>query len=559
MVRKALTATVLLCVWLGSPLAGQIPPPLPDLASPSPALELPRVTRVADPKLAGGVITAEFTLTPGALAAVTIQVLQGTTVVRTLQRGVPTTGRAAPFAVSWDGRDDAGRFASPGRYELTVSSNVTAPVSQPVDVVRLGITEIAARTSAATTNEWQMVYFKKATAVAFFATPAIHEYLNVAETGELSELDLDTGDPRPPVPPHRATDQPLLEGSNYEDDAYNYPLCYQGGAAPVLAVKFGATCVGNAGNQVGVGYPLAGIALRCIARENGQPWENGDIGIAPGTAYAYRGTALPDGISRTDLALEWSWEWSDDGGFSWTGIPGSLTTQHRLYTILAPPVWATGAVGTQYSGPWVEVVDDAAVWQEALGLDSTTATGVIEVVIKGFAGQIGPLTTAIEGVRYDCYPLGGDGGANHYTSGNSTQLSRLLDNHSNGVFVNCSDCASCTSVMISMLGVPGMQVMLLGSMTLYAIRGIGAPAYTLSLWGTTSPHRFGFHRIITRDRGVHVADACLWVDEDGNQNALPGVPGYNVDRPWNTGPNNYASLLASTPIVFQLEVLPFVQ
>jgi hypothetical protein len=105
-----------------------------------------------------------------------------------------------------------------------------------------------------------------------------------------------------------------------------------------------------------------------------------------------------------------------------------------------------------------------------------------------------------------------------------------------------------------MLGIQNVQMERLGSMVLRAIWGIGTPDYTLDLWnnGGGSGHGFSYHHIITRDAGVDISDACLWVDEDGHPNRLPGTPGFNNDRDWN----NYESLLAKASVTWSLDVTP---
>ena len=111
--------------------------------------------------------------------------------------------------------------------------------------------------------------------------------------------------------------------------------------------------------------------------------------------------------------------------------------------------------------------------------------------------------------------------------------------------------------MLAMLGIANLQMDHLGSMTLNAIWGIGTDDYTLDLWssGGGGSHGFSYHHIITRDSGVNVSDACLWVDEDGNAASLPGTPGYNHDRDWN----NYESLVAKGNVTWFTEKLPKLQ
>jgi len=214
-----------------------------------------------------------------------------------------------------------------------------------------------------------------------------------------------------------------------------------------------------------------------------------------------------------------------------------------------------GALGTQYAGPWVEVAEDLARWNQSLELDTSDQRGLTEAFVHGFFGQNGGIPTAIEGVVYDAYPLGGDGGATHYlTPQGAMNLARLLDGHALGRFVNCTDNMGATTTMLSMLGAKNMRPLRLGHMNLRAIWGIGAPGYTLNLWGNGS-HAFSYHHIVTDDDGESVSDTCMQLDEDGAPQALPGRPGWNVRRPW-AGAGGYMNLAANNNVSKHVETLP---
>lgn len=522
-------------------------------------------TRVVDPKLPGGTAAFHVGLSPrGATARASVVVWRGTTPLRVLARELPLSGKRNA-RIEWDGRDRAGRHVGPGTYRVVVAlPGAGRDLGFPVHVVRLGFREIAARAPAAA-DEWQMVYFRNGSGYAFTATPALHEYRNAQGPGERAELDHDDGRPRAPVPLHTDTRRPALAGTAIATAAYNYPLAFRSRSRPRLSARLGANCIDENGAVAAAGYPIPGVQLRCAVRDgDGVAWTRVDPAeLAPGTPVEFEGPRLPSGVTRTDVELTWRFEWTDDRGANWREVPGALVTAHRFYTQPSAPVFAAGASGTQYAGPWVDVVDRIAAWGAALGSDTTDEQGVLATVILGFGGQVGALATAIENVRYDCYPLGGNGGASHYYLGfppaNVVQLSRLLDDAGNGPFVNCSDCASSTAVMAAMAGVRDLRLMRLGSMNLNAIRGIGAPDYTVHLWGPQYWHRFSYHHTVTRDGGVHVYDACLWVDDDANPAALPGTPGHNVARPWDQDPYAYRTRLATNAVGFSLDPLPRLQ
>jgi hypothetical protein len=517
--------------------------------------------RIADPKLEEATIPISYVLQPpGVRAHVAINVTQDGRRVGTIF-SEEQTGSDLPRTFVWDGRlpssggSMGGNYIDPGSYSVEVIAGASnlARVEAPLAIVRLGITEIEAQPTSGN-DEWQMVYFRKGTTYAFYATPAIHEYLNVARVGELADLDLDSGDPRPPSPLWTATDSPVLDNGQYDEHGYNYPVCYLNGSRPTFEVTFGGSCVSNTGTATGVGYPVPGYQIRCVATDPTGVWQSPNRDIRPAGKAVFVGSALvPGNLTREDRSITWTWQFRPTGQNEWNEIDGRLVTDHRFYMTVGVPLFAT-TDGTQYAGPWVETAEYAHQWRRAYGSSKTGEAALVDIFMKGFFGQNGYLPTAIEGVCYDCPSMGGDGGASHYYGGTSVQLSRLLNAHANGKFVNCSDVASSTSTMLGMLGVQHVQMLRLGSMRLRAIWGIGTPDYTVDLWGNGN-HGFSYHHIITRDGGDDVSDSCMWLDEDGDPDNLPGTPGYNADRPWN-GTNGYEELSAKGNVTKSLDPLP---
>ncbi len=516
--------------------------------------------RIVDPKLAGSQVTFRYTLAPANVAiGVTARVEKNGVAVATPFSGVETSTGAA-FTHVWDGKSASGTWLDTGEYVLRLTARRGAQVAvstMPISIVRLGVATMAGVSSGVTTNEWPLVYYKKGATYTFFATPPIHEYANVAEAGEASDLDLGNANPRPPVAVHSGLANPVLEANeDYEDATYNYPLCYLAAANPRLDVVLGASATKSNGATQGCGYPVAGFDLRCVLSDEIGAWTHSTDVTQPGQIVTYDGPALPGRGTRQDRTLTFKWQRRPTGGATWTDVPGNLSIPIRFYTLVAPPVFSAGATGTQYAGPWVEVCDQFAGWSQALAIDAVDAASATAVIVKGMFGQLPGLPTAIEGVKYDCPSVGGDGGANHYyiQSQQTIQLAKLLDGHANGQYVNCSDCAGTTSGVAGMLGVATAKMMRLGSMQLKAIWGIGCPGYTLNLWGGS--HGFSYHHVVTRDDGASVVDDCLCVDEDGFPLTLPGTPGWNIDRIWTNGGTGYMELLAKSNVSKTVEILP---
>jgi len=514
-------------------------------------------TRIVDPKLAGGGAEAAFHVAQkGVTLAAKAEIFGSRGAIKTVWTGT-LLGGAAPTVVAWDGRDAGGKLVDTGDYTLRVYAQAGGGplLSLPISVVRLGITEIEFQDSGAADNEWQMVYFKKNAADGvFYATPSIHEYINTKSAGEVSDLDLNDGSPRPAVGVHTATDQPVMDGVNYATERYNYPLAYVAGTATRLEVTLGAGGTTVGGAPMTSGYPVAGYDLRLVADfPVGPDAVTGPI--TPGGVAVLDGPQVPVDAGRYPLDVTWRWQYAPSGTGAWSDVFGSTATSHRVYTLIDKPKFKAGASGTQYAGPWVEMAENFASWKAALGVDTTSPLGVVETFVKGYFGQNAGLPTAIEGVIYDAYPLGGDGGATHYFSsgGNNMDLSALLNAHAKGIYVNCTDCMGGTTTGLSMLGIANVRPLRLGPMTLKAIWGIGSPAYTTSLWGTA--HSFSYHHIVTRTDGVDVIDTCMQLDEDGNPGSIPGIPGWNVDRLWD-GIGGYNDLSSYNNVTKTLESLP---
>lgn len=512
-------------------------------------------TRIADPKLEGG--APEFALRLGAgvpPTVATVTVVQNGVVLDEVWTGTLSDG--ATQVIAWDGRDDQGDRCPTGRYDVRVTAVGVTPLELPLDLVRLGVTEIEAQDSPAGDDEFPMVYFRKGSTYAYYATPAIHEYANLASPGEISDLDQDDGEPRPVVAVHTATDSPVLDGANYETDTHNYPLAYAMGASPRLELTFGAEGTTSDGAPMPAGFPVAGFDLRAVVSDETGAVSTGPL-VAGGTALIDLG-ALPAEVGRTERELALRWQAAPAGTDDWADVPGEQRIPLRFYTLLGPPVWESGASGTRYAGPWVEVVEFVSTWKDTLGLPTHDVTALTEVFVQGFFGQNGGLPAAIEGVIYDCYPMGGDGGATHYFSWGSWRmdLSRLLNAHASGVFVNCTDNMGAETTMLGMLGVPNMRPVQLGEMNLQAIWGIGTPAYTTNLWG--SGHGFSYHHIVTDDDAVTVSDTCMQLDEDGMPESTPGIPGWNHHRVWK-GANGYRQLSCTNAPGKQLQALPGIQ
>lgn len=512
-------------------------------------------TRIADPKLPGG--GARFGLhVEGSHSPVmaSMEVLQAGVVVAKPWTGFLTDNSIQ--LISWDGLDELGNRCSTGSYTVQISTPGQPTLDLPLDIVRLGVSEIEAQSSAAGNDEFPMVYFRKGSTYAYYSTPAIHEYANLAPVGEVSDLDQDSGEPRPVVAVHLDTDSPVLDGANYETDTFNYPLAYTMGAAPVLELTIGSGGTAADGSFMAPGYPVPGFDLRCVLSTQGASVASGPI--TPGGTATLSLPSLPSEVGRTDAVIVASWQCAPTGTSQWSDVPGGLSIPLRFYTLLGPPVWAAGAANeTRYAGPWVEVAEYVSTWKDVLAMPTYGQRKLTALFVRGFFGQIGGLSKPIEELLYDCPPLGGDGGNTHYFNSGKWEmdLSRLLNNHAKGVYVNCTDTMGATTTMLSMMGATGVRPVRLGSMSLKAIWGIGAPEYTTNLWGGGS-HGFSYHHIVTDANSLTVSDTCMQLDEDGAPGSTPGIPGWNSHRNWKDPVIGYNALSSYNNTNKSLQALP---
>jgi len=193
-------------------VAQVVPPPGGTSGYDTTFLHAAATSRIADPKLEGGGCDVAYLLDPAGMSYdVKITALAAGVPVATVFDG-PEKGSTRPRHHLWDGKDANGKWVDPGSYSIHVeaTSTRTLSVDYTVDLVRLGITEISAEPSSGT-NEWQVVYFMKAGDYRFYATPATGEWKSVAVKGDLADLDLNDGTPRPAPPVHATTDEPVLE------------------------------------------------------------------------------------------------------------------------------------------------------------------------------------------------------------------------------------------------------------------------------------------------------------------------------------------------------------
>ena len=237
----------------------------------------------------------------------------------------------------------------------------------------------------------------------------------------------------------------------------------------------------------------------------------------------------------------WRWQYRLQGG-SWTDFE---TTQHRIYSIAELPKdpWAQ----TPYNAgnirlPWTEVLDFACKWA-LLAKDADEAAAK---VTRGVY-DLGPGT-----ITYDCP----GGGSSHYAGWTTFDCTRFLDRlkggPGNGVFVNCTDCATITSTFANALGADLWQSRMeeppsspAWGFGLNPMLGIGSAVWqTCCGWGSFNNHEVAWKGACTSADAVY--DACLQVDGDADPTAAPHSALLPVDMTFGTpGSGQYRDRLAT--------------
>lgn len=233
----------------------------------------------------------------------------------------------------------------------------------------------------------------------------------------------------------------------------------------------------------------------------------------------------------------WRWQYRKKAWKPWVDF---ATSEHRIYSLLEVPKapWQQqpcNAWNTQL--PWTEVLDYACRWAWRVTTRDEAAGSVTAAVYA-----LGPAT-----VTYDCP----GGGSSHYAlwSGfdGTAFLDRLKGGPGNGIYVNCTDCATITSTFANALGCDLWQSRMGYGFDLNPLLGIGSTVWqTACGWGG-----FSYHEVAWKDAcdvGDPVFDACLQVDGDADPTAAD--PAHTALLPvnlrfGNAGEGDYRDRLAA--------------
>jgi len=305
---------------------------------------------------------------------------------------------------------------------------------------------------------------------------------------------------------------------NPEDSPAVYAVAATKGNQVTIMVSLRSTDPGMGFVEVRVEHHVKARAVNVV---------NGSTGavafelIDPPAAHGY--------VTIRDVT--WHWEYRLGPHHAWHRFD---TTRHRLYTVLAVPTapWRQAPLNTQL--PWTDVLDYACRWAAGAASADMAAALVTQAVYA-----LGPSI-----VTYDCP----GGGSSHYSFSDfdgTHFIERLRGGIGNGIYVNCSDCATIVASFANVLGCDLWQSRMGFGFGLNELLAIGSSVWqTACGWPGFSYHEVAWEAACTANDDVY--DACLKVDGDRDPTGPPQVPLLPQDLGFgNPGDLLYRDRLAS--------------
>ncbi len=236
---------------------------------------------------------------------------------------------------------------------------------------------------------------------------------------------------------------------------------------------------------------------------------------------------------------EWRWQYRLGHG-GWHDLP--QVSKHRIYVLIDMPTapWQqTPYVQANVQLPWTDVLDFACNWATG-ATDKDGAAGLITRHVNGLGPSL---------ITYDCP----GGGGSHYSAGQfdcSAFIDRLRGGVGQGIYVNCSDCATFTSTFANVLGCDLWQSQMGNSFQLNDMLGIGSNVWQTCCQGIDGwSGGFFYHEVAWKGACTvddHVFDACLQVDGDADPTTPPHTPLLPINmRFGNTGDGDYRDRLCT--------------
>ncbi len=411
-------------------------------------------------------------------------------------------------SASWDGRAAGGALVDPGPLEVTATlSGRGDPVTatSALEVLRLGVREIQLEGPGRAPLLYRALGGVR---YGYYEVPVTAAPWRIgrdaSEPAAATALELADGSPRALPAIWEDLESPPLDDSaadGAEHDSYNLPTAWVAGSVPAVRATLSTAWIG------GVADPID-VDVRIVPPEGTSVGEDALVADGREVVLTPAASWVP-AVGRYDVPLEWRFEARRPGG-EWVAIPGSITTTHRLYGLVAPPIFDYASSPHR---AWVDVLDRVTGWVDGAASD---ADAVASRIVEGVFYELG--------LQYD-----NQNGASHYTSypggwtGAIYDLSRFAELE-NGNIINCSDAASIVSTYANMVGIDLRYHIIQHRWDtgfdlnyLYAIgRSFAASPFTS---GRAS---FRYHAI-TGPPDTRVFDATLALDGDGMPSSPPNT------------------------------------
>lgn len=228
----------------------------------------------------------------------------------------------------------------------------------------------------------------------------------------------------------------------------------------------------------------------------------------------------------------WRWQYREVPFGQWTDF---AISQHRVFALLRTPTapWQqTPAAASNTQLPWMDLLKYVCTWAK----DAHSANEASADITKAIYA-LGPSV-----IEYDC-PHGGSSWYSWPDFDASALLDRLGGGPGNGIYINCSDCATFVSSCANLIGADLWQSRMGWGFPLNKILAIGSNVWqTACGWGGFSYHEVAWKDACTENDNIY--DACLQVDGDADPTTAPHTPLLPIDmRFGNPGDGDYRDRL----------------
>jgi hypothetical protein len=319
--------------------------------------------------------------------------------------------------------------------------------------------------------------------------------------GELADLDLDSGQPRPGPEVWADTDFPPWgsgEPGGLGLGSHNLPSAWLAGGRPQVSAHFGSTAVSPEGLAVDAGAPGVLVLAGADELEGLQDW-------VPGAERSWRMTeAASAALGRDEQSLTWRFFAVVDG--EPVAIPGHQTTTHARYVLVDQPWTADGEwLGASPNVAWVGVLEDVNASVGGLSADQPEDV----------------LTALRDGLHFEPWLVynPGDSGYSDF-EGSYIYWDYIWFDMSgwlardDGVDLYCHSLACLLSAQANQVGIEAEYVTLAQGFTTHMVRAAGTED-----WRRWS---FNSHGVVGYDGRIW--DAAVDYDGDDDPDAAPHTP-----------------------------------